>query len=245
MDPLYISATLQDSGKTSFMCGLMQSLRTGHGMDVGYIKPVGQRYVLYQGEKVDKDAAFMRDVFGLDDPPGRMSPVIIERGFTERYIFNRDAATLEARIIACADALAKKHQALLVEGTGHAGVGSCIDLSNARVAHLLGARVIIIAAGGIGRPIDEVALSLSLFRDHGVEVLGVVLNKVLPEKYDRIKKAVAKGLEHLGTRLLGAIPVIPALICASDAPEGNNRAAQAGPGVPPADRERIKTAADV
>ncbi|MDK1031134.1 MAG: AAA family ATPase, partial [Planctomycetia bacterium] len=210
MTPVYISATLQHSGKTAIICGLLQVMRD-QGLDVGYFKPVGQKYVQYHGAKVDKDAVLVRETFGLGDAPEQMSPIIIERGYTERYIFNPDVAPLEKKILSCAEALSSAHEGLLVEGTGHAGVGACIDLSNARVAQLLGAGVIIITTGGIGRPIDEVALSLSLFREHGVRVLGVIVNKVLARKYDRIKLAVARGLENLGTKLLGAVPVAPVL----------------------------------
>jgi BioD-like phosphotransacetylase family protein len=71
--------------------------------------------------------------------------------------------------------------------------------------------VVIVTAGGIGRPIDEVAVSLALFREHRVPVVGVILNKVLAEKYDRIRTTVARGLENLGTALLGAIPFEPSL----------------------------------
>jgi len=205
MQPLYISATKQDTGKTTVILGLIQALRDA-GTSVGYMKPVGQRYVQYKGLNVDEDAVLAREVFNLSDHPTDMSPIAIERGFTERYIFNRDPKPLEARIMASFGRLQQAHSVLVIEGTGHAGVGSCFDLSNARVAEMLGAGVVIVTDGGIGRAIDEVALSLHLFRKHGVRVLGIVLNKVLAEKYEKVRKAVARGLEHFGTRLLGALP---------------------------------------
>ena len=205
MKPLYISATQQDAGKTTILIGLLQAFRDlGH--DVGYIKPIGQRYVQYQGLHIDEDAVLAREAFALPDSPEDMSPIAIERGFTEHYIFNRDPKPLEWRIQEAFDRLRNAHNALLVEGTGHAGVGSCFDLSNARVAELLAAPVLIITDGGIGRAIDEVALSLHLFRKHRVRVLGVILNKVWPEKMTKIQRAVAEGLRHLGSRLLGAVP---------------------------------------
>ena len=205
MNPLYNSATQQDAGKTTLVIGLMQVLRDlGH--DVGYLKPIGQRYVEYQGLHVDEDAVLAREAFHLPDSPEDMSPIAIERGFTEHYIFNRDPRPLEWRILEAFDRVRGAHGQLLIEGTGHAGVGSCFDLSNARVAQLLAAPVLIITDGGIGRAIDEVALSLHLFRKYGVRVLGVILNKVWPEKMTKIQRAVAEGLRHLGSHLLGAIP---------------------------------------
>ena len=205
MKPLYISATLQDCGKTTVIVGIMEALRKS-GYDVGYMKPVGQRYVQYEGVNVDEDAVLARHAFHLTDDPSDMSPIAVERGFTERYIYHRDPKPLEKRILEASGRLRAVHHCLIVEGTGHAGVGSCFDLSNARVAHLLGAPVVIITEGGIGRAIDEVALSLHLFRKHHVHVLGVILNKTWPQKLEKIQRAVATGLAHLGTRLLGVIP---------------------------------------
>lgn len=205
MKPIYIGATLKDSGKTSVTLGLMQVLRA-KGENPGYCKPVGQHYVRYHEKNIDEDGVLIHQIFNLDDEPYYLSPIAIERGFTTKFINNPDVKPMEEIILRCHEALLKKHSMVIVEGTGHAGVGSCFGLSNARVAQLLGAKVVIVTSGGIGRPIDEIAMSLALFADHDVEVIGVVLNKILPEKYDRIKDTVDKGLKLLGTRLVGAIP---------------------------------------
>ncbi len=205
MKPLYIGATLRDCGKTSVSVGLMQVLYD-RGLNPGYCKPVGQHYVRYQEKNIDEDGVLMHQVFNLPDEPYYLSPIAIERGFTRKFINNPDVKPLEKEIIRCHDELSKVHPMVIVEGTGHAGVGSCFGLSNARVAQLLEAKVVIVTSGGIGRPLDEIALSLALFEDHDVDVIGVVINKVLPEKYDKIKDTVDKGLKLMGTRLIGAIP---------------------------------------
>ncbi len=205
MKPLYVSATLQDCGKTTFIIGLMQALRDlGH--DVGYMKPVGQRYVNYEGMNIDEDAVLAREVFGLRDHVADLSPVAVERGFTEQYIFNPNPVPLENRVTEAFGRLGAQHALMVIEGTGHAGVGSCFDMSNARVAELLGAAVIIVTDAGIGRAIDEVTLSLQSFQRQGVHVLGVILNKVWAEKHVKVERAVAQGLLNRGTRLLGALP---------------------------------------
>ena len=95
---------------------------------------------------------------------------------------------------------------ILSEGTGHAGVGSVFDLSNARVAKLLKCKVILVTTGGIGKPIDEVALNKALFDKEGVELVGVILNKVLPGRLDYIAEFARRGFERLGIDLLGVIP---------------------------------------
>ena len=211
MKPIYVSATKQDTGKTTLTLGIVQAF-LDLGYDVGYMKPVGQRYVEFQGQNVDEDAVLARQVFGMTDPPGDMSTIAIERGFTANYIFHRDPAPLEGRVMDAFHRMNERHDLLVIEGTGHAGVGSCFDLSNARVAQLFDAKVLILTKGGIGRAIDEIALSLHLFREHGVEVLGAILNKTLPAKLQKVTRAVQEGLEHIGTRLLGVLPYEPRLL---------------------------------
>ncbi len=210
MKPIYVSATVQDSGKTSVSLGLMQMLQN-QGLNPGYCKPVGQHYVRYKDNNIDEDAVLMHQVFNFHDHPHYMSPIAIEKGFTRKFINNPDVTPLEKELIDSIKTLENDHEMLIIEGTGHAGVGSCFGLSNARVAKLLDAKVVIVTAGGIGKPIDEIALSMALFKEHKVDVLGVILNKVLPEKYDKVKETVSKGLKLLDTRLLGAIPYEPAL----------------------------------
>ncbi len=205
MKPLYISATGQDSGKTAVICGLIQHLRK-QGHNPGYCKPVGQRYVMYEGHSVDEDAVLTHIAFGFKDRPQDMSPIAVADGFTARFITNPDVSSLEKQITDSYERLKAQHSMVIIEGTGHAGVGSCFGLSNARVAQMLGADVVIVSAGGIGRPIDEISLSLALFKQYNVNVIGVILNKIFPQKYEKIKSIAPKGLEIIGTKLVGTIP---------------------------------------
>ncbi len=100
---------------------------------------------------------------------------------------------------------------LLIEGTGHAGVGAVIDLSNADVASMLGAPAVIVSEGGVGRPIDEIVLNKSLFERSGVTVAGAIVNKVdLLAKPD-LARTLERGLARHGIRLLGVLPYRPIL----------------------------------
>ena len=125
----------------------------------------------------DEDAVLMRTVFGLEDPLSVMSPVHIPRGFTKAYIAGEVVEDLSARIRR-AHASLMDRDLVLIEGTGHAGVGAVIDLSNAAVASMLDAPAVIVSEGGVGRPIDEIVLNAALFQRHGVHVAGAIVNKV-------------------------------------------------------------------
>ena len=78
------------------------------------------------------------------------------------------------------DRAAFERDYIIIEGSGHAGVGSVFSLSNAEVAKRLNAKVIIIARGGIGRPIDEIALNKAVFEAAGVQIIGAIIKKSNP-----------------------------------------------------------------
>ena len=75
------------------------------------------------------------------------------------------------------------------------------------MAKLLDAKVILVCPGGIGRPIDEIALNKALFDREGVEIIGAILNKVEADKIPQIAHYVGLGLARLGVPLLGVLPV--------------------------------------
>jgi len=202
---VFVAATRQDQGKTTVSLGLMAAFNEMLA-PAGFIKPVGQRYVEVDGVRVDEDVALMRAVFASDCALADMSPVTIGRSFTRDYINHPQPDLLAHRILESYEHMAAGKRSVIIEGTGHAGVGSCFDTSNADVAKLLGAKVVLVTTGGIGRPIDEVMLNEALFRDRGVQFLGVILNKVLPDKLEEIRGVVGRGLARKGIDLLGCVP---------------------------------------
>lgn len=210
MKKVFVAATGQDQGKTTVSLGLMAAFSKACP-PVGFIKPVGQRYVECDGVRIDEDVALMRSIFPSDCGLGDMSPVTVGRTFTRDYIREPKPDLLNKRILDSFERMTSGKGSVVIEGTGHAGVGSVFDTSNADVAHLLGADVILVAGGGIGKPIDEVMLNQSLFADRGVRLIGVILNKVIPSKLDAIREAVTAGLRRKGIDLLGCIPYEPDL----------------------------------
>ena len=202
---VFVAATRQNDGKTTTALGLFGALKKRLGR-IGYIKPVGQRFVEVDGKQIDEDIMLIDDTFNVQVPLEDMSPIAVEPEFTRRYIEHANNDFFVRRLQHSFDRAAWEKDFVIIEGTGHAGVGSVFDLSNARVASLLGAKVIIVSGGGIGKPIDEVALNKALFDREGVEIVGVILNKVLPQKREYIEDFARRGLARLGIDLLGTVP---------------------------------------
>ncbi len=210
MKKIFIAATQQNDGKTTVSLGLVCNFQRRY-KGVGFIKPIGQRYLEEDGLKFDEDSLLLEEVCGIKGGIKDMSPIAVERGFTENYIVRPDAAAISRRIKDAFRRVSKSRDLVIIEGTGHAGVGSVFDHSNAAVAKMLGSKAVIISSGGVGRPIDEIVLNKALFDKEGVKVIGVIINKVLPEKLDKVKALVKKGLERKGIKVLGVLPYEPSL----------------------------------
>jgi len=202
---IFLAATGQNRGKTTTSLGLAAAI-AGRGHRLAFLKPIGQRYVLVDGGRADEDAVLMKSVFDLPDPLDDMSPVTLPRHFTSDFVMGRVTDDLATAVLAAAERLARERDVVLVEGTGHAGVGAVIGLSNARVAALLEAPVVIVSEGGVGRPIDEIVLNQALFERHGVRVLGAVVNKVNVDASPELREVLRRGLAQQGIELLGCIP---------------------------------------
>jgi BioD-like phosphotransacetylase family protein len=205
---VFVAATRMNDGKTTTCLGLFAALQSVFPR-VGFIKPIGQRFVEVHGHRVDEDSVLLDTIYKVRVPIESMSPLAIDSSFTRRYLMNPECIlpTLEDTICRAFDRVSWEKDFTLIEGTGHAGVGSVFDLSNARVAKLLGAKAIIVCPGGIGRPVDEIALNKALFDRVGVEVVGAIFNKVEPDRMDMIAEYAGRGLARLGVPLLGVLPV--------------------------------------
>jgi hypothetical protein len=205
---IFVAATRMNDGKTTACLGLFTALQHLYPR-VGFIKPIGQRYVEVEGHKVDEDSYLLDMIYKVHVPIESMSPITIDPTFTRRFLANPEEiyAGLVDRICRAFDRVSWEKDFTIIEGTGHAGVGSVFDLSNARVARILDAKVILVCPGGIGRPIDEIALNQALFDREGVEIIGAILNKVEPDKMQLVEQYAGLALARLGVPLLGVLPV--------------------------------------
>ena len=135
---VFVAATRMNDGKTTTCLGLYGALQTIFPR-VGFIKPVGQRFVSVQGAQVDEDSFLFDTIYNVRVPIQSMSPVTIDPTFTRRYLKNPNELLPELKNQICRafDRVSWEKDFTLIEGTGHAGVGSVFDLSNASVAKLL------------------------------------------------------------------------------------------------------------
>ena len=167
---------------------------------------------------VDKDVELMREFFRLYHIAYQdMSPVLIPKSYTQRFIDGKITSDMQAdAILESYRNVSAVSDFVLLEGTGHVGVGSIVNMSNAAVAKLLGADVLLVCNGGLGSAFDELEMNRALCNEHGVRVRGVLLNKVRHDKVDMVRDYMGRVLkERWGVPLVGVVPDLPFLSKAS------------------------------
>lgn len=202
---IYVAATSQHVGKTTSTLGLASAFRN-KGINVGYCKPVGQRYVQHHGLNVDKDVVLFADLLDFEVDPAIHSPVILGRGATSEYLEHPEKYHFEKDIKYASQELDRQHELVIFEGTGHPGVGSVVEMSNGDVAKLTDSGLIMVAEGGIGNTIDMMSMCLEKFYRLEVPIIGVILNKVMEDKRSKVEYYVKKWLDKHHIPLLGTMP---------------------------------------
>jgi len=208
---IFIGATGQHCGKTTISLSLMHLARKKYRR-VGFMKPIGPKWVEFNGTFVDKDAAMFSTVFGVEEDVALMSPVTLTPGTTRRFLDGEIDAVEPSRAIrsACAE-LENKYDFLIIEGAGHGGVGSVVGMNNARIAAELNAPVLLVTGGGIGNVIDAVELNLALYQREKADVRIIMANKLVPEKRENTLGYLEKAFSGSGIMVTSAFDYLPTL----------------------------------
>lgn len=209
---IFIAATGQNSGKTTTSLSLMYMARKKYAR-VGFIKPLGPKpTVASNGMVVDKDAAVMAEVFGLEDDLPLMSPLVLLPGDTQRLLDGElSGAEMLQKMLAAITELDRKNDFLIIEGAGHTGVGSVIGFSNARVAKLADAPVVMVTGGGVGNVVDAACMNLALFQKEEAEVRAILVNKIIREKREKILRYLNLAFAAESLKVIGGFNYQPIL----------------------------------
>ncbi len=233
---IFIAATGQHTGKTTISISLMHLAQKKY-QRVGFIKPIGPKCVTYHGITMDMDASLMASIYGLDKDIRYMSPVLLPKGTTKRFLDREFPVDYQKELLVTAiKELEQRHDLLIIEGSGHGGVGSILGLNNAQVARLADSPVLMISNGGIGNVVDSVELNLALYEKHQADVRMVLVNKIIPEKRETAIAYLRTAFSGTDLQIAGAFDYSPILANPTlqnisrllkhpihGAPEGRNR----------------------
>ena len=208
---IFIAATGQNCGKTTTSIGLMH-LAMQKYRKVGFIKPLGPKPARFRGRTVDKDAALIAQVFQSEQDLRLMSPVVVHPDTTRRVVDGEiSPLDLHNQIVNAYAELENKCDYIIIEGSGHPGVGSILKTSNATVARILKAPVLMVTGGGLGNVVDTVSMGLALFNHEGVNVRALLANKLIPDKRERTLDYLSRALADTQLAVIGGVDYNPVL----------------------------------
>ena len=136
------------------------------------------------------------------------------------------AGSVDARrskIAHAVNTIAEGKKWVLVDGVGYAAVGSVAGVSNAEVASLLNAPVLVVGRPGIGNAIDSMNFILAYFALNKVHCIGACWNK-LPKQstyhsYESCKQYVNKYFRETKPGVIstyGHIPLVARKVSGKD-----------------------------
>lgn len=209
---VFVAATGQNSGKTTTSLSLMYMARKKYKR-VGFIKPFGPKpSIARNGMVADKDAVLMAEVFGLEEDLSLMSPLVLHPGDTQKLLEGElSGAEMERKMFDAIDELDRKNDFLIIEGAGHTGVGSVLGFSNARVAKIADAPVVMVTGGGVGNVVDSAYMNLALFEKEQADVRAVLVNKIIPEKREKTLRYLELAFAKETFKVVGGFNYQPIL----------------------------------
>jgi len=203
MNTLLITATEESTGKTAIALALA-TIAHERGQSVGYMKPKGTRLQSNVGKTLDEDPMLARELLDLDAEMHELEPVVYSPTFIDGAIRGQeDPAELREQIETQFQGLAEGRDLMVVEGGGSLSTGGIVDLTDADIADLLGANVVLVT--DYTQPGDVDSL-LSAVDNLGDNLGGVVFNRISDTAFEELDSDVIPFLEHKGIEVFGAIP---------------------------------------
>lgn len=207
---IYITATRENQGKTAVTLGLTSAF-CRKLKNIGFIKPIGRIPKGSPRHRVDEDTLLIEKACSVHCNIEDMNPVTFTPGFPQAFTTKASQDENVGKVWNAYKRVAEGKELVVIEGTGHAAEGAVFGLSNALLAKVCEAKVLLVTAGGIGQPVDDVLLNRAYYEKEGVEVLGVIVNKVRPNEMQAVEETTRRILEERGVRFFGAIPQVPEL----------------------------------
>ena len=203
MNTILVTSTSGGTGKTAITVGLGK-LAQQQDRSVGYMKPKGTNLESAVGKTRDEDPMLARELLGLDAEMHQLEPVVYSPTFVQEAIRGRaDPDELREDIRSNFEDLAEETDLMLLEGADHRWTGGTVDLTDADVAQLLDADVLVVSEYTTAGDVDEVLDAAAAFGDN---FAGVLFNDVSPDRYDELTEDAIPFLNGKGVESVGVLP---------------------------------------
>jgi len=202
---IYLASTGPKSGKSIICLGLINAFR-GMITNVGYFKPIGQKY--RANEIHDKESIMIKEIYGIEDDLKHINPVSIKE--LNHYIINNDQETFFHKVQESYEKVEKDKDIVIIDGTDYIGMKAAFEFDiNTDIANNLNAGIILIE-DGYGKSMDEISSDVLTARDsfneHSSDFLGVIVNKIEPERFPKVDQELKKVFRKQKIDYLGTVP---------------------------------------
>lgn len=201
MATLYVASTETFVGKSAMCAALLDYYRT-QGRSIGYMKPVSVAVAQTEQGAVDQDAQLMRELFGLQDAPEQVAPVLATPRMVEA-VLRGDHFDFHSQLQNAYAAVSAGKELVVLEGANTWAEGALMHLSADQVSDLLQVPVLLVTRF---RSVTAVDIIAAVHRHLGQRLMGVVLNQVFQSQFDYVRNTVIPFLEKSGVPVLGLIP---------------------------------------
>ena len=202
---IYLASTGPKSGKSIICLGLINTFR-GMVTNVGYFKPIGQKY--RANEIHDKESIMIKEIYDIEDELKHINPVSTTE--LNHYITNNDQDAFFHKVQESYEKVEKDKDIVIIDGTDYLGMKTAFEFDiNADIANNLNAGIILIE-DGYGKSIDEISSDVLTARDsfdeQSSDFLGVIVNKIEPEKFSEVDQNLRKLFSKQKIDYLGTVP---------------------------------------
>ncbi|MBO3800358.1 MAG: phosphotransacetylase family protein [Candidatus Brockarchaeota archaeon] len=199
MRAIYIASIEGFSGKSILTISLAHFAKE-NGMRIGYFKPMSTGCIPGpKGELVDEDTETMGEILGS----GAVAcPVKLHKNFLDELKNSR----IVENILESYRSISSGKDLMLIEGASTLSIGSIWGCHVPKLASLLNAELFLVIRYGEDFVIDQVLQARDYCRHWGIEISGLVLNRVVEDRIGRVRGLVKPLFEKEGLRVLGIMP---------------------------------------
>jgi BioD-like phosphotransacetylase family protein len=152
----------------------------------------------------DEDAAFAKEILGLDINPWEISPVVVTPKLLRAYIQGKQKEDLLQKIKDAYKKVQKSNDVILLEGGGSLREGYVVGIPTPDVVEALGSDVLAVVK--YRDPIRVMDDTLAARTRLGNFLRGVIINRVPTDANEFLKKDAIPYFEKQGIPILGLVP---------------------------------------
>ncbi|MCX5885675.1 MAG: dethiobiotin synthase [Proteobacteria bacterium] len=204
---IFITGTDTGVGKTLISGSLASALRK-QGMNVGVMKPVESGCSRVEGRLIPSDALFLKEFSRSNDDIDLINPYRLEHPLAPAAAAEMEGVKIELKRIEDAyNRMERNHDLMLVEGAGGLLVPLGDSLLIVDLIKSLRLPALVIACSSLGT-INHTLLTLRTAEVSGIEVLGVIINHVTPDRGLAEETCVSSIKKFTRVPILGVFPFV-------------------------------------